>query len=198
MASRDVILNSIRRINLEKVEISNQPRTPIKYKGDLLSGMIEKLLSIGAEVLVFENDVELGSYVNTNLVGKGVLVNSVPTLPNDNVSDCMSLKPTELSSVKIFITKGSIGVTESGAVWVEENSMKLRLLPFVCEHLYLVLNEQELVFDLDEAYQKIGKLSGGYGVFIAGPSKTADIEQSLVIGAHGPIKLTVLFVRKHP
>ena len=124
------------------------------------------------------------------------MVNAIPNLPNYNVEECLHWQPIEISSVKRFVVKGDIGVAESGAIWVSEESMKVRLLPFVCEQLYIVLYENDLVFDLEEAYERIGILKDGYGVFIAGPSKTADIEQSLVIGAHGPIGLTVLFIKK--
>jgi L-lactate dehydrogenase complex protein LldG len=47
---------------------------------------------------------------------------------------------------------------------------------------------------MHEAYDKIGNVDYGFGVFIAGPSKTADIEQSLVLGAHGPKSMTVFFI----
>ena len=72
--------------------------------------------------------------------------------------------------------------------------MGIRILPFICEQLIFVLERSALVTNMGEAYQKINSFKTGFGVFIAGPSKTADIEQSLVIGAHGPKQSVVILV----
>jgi L-lactate dehydrogenase complex protein LldG len=64
----------------------------------------------------------------------------------------------------------------------------------VAQHLALVVPAAELVQDLHEAYRRIRFDGPGFGLFIAGPSKTADIEQALVIGAHGARSATVFLV----
>jgi len=69
-------------------------------------------------------------------------------------------------------------------------------LPFICQHLAVLLHKNDIVQTMHEAYATIGNNAYGFGLFIAGPSKTADIEQSLVLGAHGPKTMTV-FVINH-
>ena len=96
-----------------------------------------------------------------------------------------------LNGVDTAIIKGAIAVAENGAVWLYESQMINRLLPFICQHLILVIEKKNIVATMHQAYQQIDTGKEGFGVFIAGPSKTADIEQSLVIGAHGARSLVV-------
>jgi L-lactate dehydrogenase complex protein LldG len=69
-----------------------------------------------------------------------------------------------------------------------------RILPFSTEQLIIVIEAKNIVNNMHDAYAAIDIQENGYGVFIAGPSKTADIEQSLVIGAHGPTDLIVFII----
>lgn len=101
-----------------------------------------------------------------------------------------SADPHDFSDVGVCLLEGKLGVAENGAVWLTDSEMHNRVLPFICDHLFLLLREDRIVADLAQAYQHLGPYE--YGTFIAGPSKTADIEQALVLGAHGPATLTVL------
>ncbi|MGO4292606.1 LutC/YkgG family protein [Chitinophaga sp. RAB17] len=99
--------------------------------------------------------------------------------------------PHLLEDVDMAVVPGQWGVAENGAIWLTEQEMQVRVLPFICQHLAIVLPRQRILPTMHEAYEKIGAPQTGFGVFIAGPSKTADIEQSLVLGAHGAKSLVV-------
>ncbi|MCP9237886.1 LUD domain-containing protein [Lewinella sp. JB7] len=99
--------------------------------------------------------------------------------------------PLQLAGVDVTVLRARLGVAENGAMWVSETEAVHRVLPFITQHLVLVVRTSDLVGTMHEAYRRIDVAETGFGVFIAGPSKTADIEQSLVIGAHGPRSLTV-------
>ena len=100
--------------------------------------------------------------------------------------------PTEvLGDIDLAVLAGTIGVAENGAIWLPEANMLHRALPTITQHLVLVLDHRRIVATMHQAYRQLPG-TGGYGKFVAGPSKTADIEQSLVIGAHGARSLVVL------
>jgi L-lactate dehydrogenase complex protein LldG len=75
--------------------------------------------------------------------------------------------------------------------------VKHRAIYFIVQHLALVLPADQLVDNMHQAYDRATVGSSSLGLFLSGPSKTADIEQSLVIGAHGPRSLSVVLVDGH-
>lgn len=102
--------------------------------------------------------------------------------------------PHKLEDLDILILESTLGVAENGALWLADKQLPSRVLPFITKHLVLVLNKENIVPFLHQAYSKLATQQADFGVFISGPSKTADIEQSLVIGAHGALSMSVFLV----
>lgn len=99
-----------------------------------------------------------------------------------------------LEDVDVAIINTHFAVAENGSVWVTEDLIRERVLPFICQHLVAIVSSNKIVATMHKAYDIIAHTDYGFGTFIAGPSKTADIEQSLVLGAHGPKTMTVFII----
>ena len=106
----------------------------------------------------------------------------------------------KLEGIDVGVVKGLVGVAENACVWVPQ-TMKEKAVCFICEHLVIVLERSSIVNNMHEAYRKLSELGDdafgpyGFGTFISGPSKTADIAQVLVMGAQAARSLTVLLVQ---
>ena len=100
--------------------------------------------------------------------------------------------------VAVAILRGRVAVAENGAVALLEEDLPQRSLAFLCAHLVLLVERGALVPDLHTAVARLGGAAGAHVSWIAGPSKTADIEQTLVLGAHGPLSLDVVMVEGPP
>lgn len=102
--------------------------------------------------------------------------------------------PEALDGSDVAVVRARFGVAENGAVWIDDFG-KYRALLFIAEALVIVLDRNEIVDNMHQAYvRKELQAPRSFGTFISGPSKTADIEQALVFGAHGARSVTVVLV----
>ena len=100
--------------------------------------------------------------------------------------------PRELDGVEIAVVAGKFGVAENGAVWLPQEN-RHKALYFAPEHLIILLSSAAIVNTMQDAVEcEWFDPDTDFGCFMSGPSKTADIEQALVVGVHGPLSLTVI------
>ncbi|MCU0395736.1 MAG: LUD domain-containing protein [Chitinophagaceae bacterium] len=160
---------------------------------DLAAQFATVVQSIGGQVVPVPGWEALKPLPQAERAAGKWVVNAVPELGATD-QEVSSMDAVQLAGVDMAFVPGTLGVAENGAVWLYESQMINRLLPFICQQLVLVLERKALVATMHQALLQVDTAREGYGVFIAGPSKTADIEQSLVIGAHGPVGLTVYLI----
>jgi len=189
------MLDSLRR-NAPPVSPLPEAPTAITY-ADPERQFAEAFVSVGGKFVRVTSPAE----VNTEL-GKleaytqaQKIASLIPDIGRANV-DLASLKdPHELEGLDIAIIAGEFGVAENGAVWVPGSKLgPHRAIFVVTQHLVLVVPAGEIVHNMQQAYDRIRLERPGFGIFISGPSKTADIEQSLVIGAHGARSCSLFLV----
>ena len=99
----------------------------------------------------------------------------------------------DLNGTDVGIIRGLFGVAENACVWIPQQ-MKEKAVCFISEHLVILLPKRQIVNNMHEAYRRIEFNDYGYGTFISGPSKTADIAQVLVMGAQAARSATVLLL----
>jgi L-lactate dehydrogenase complex protein LldG len=101
----------------------------------------------------------------------------------------------ELDCLDLCVLRAEFAVVENGAVWHVPSTPRERSAALLAQHLFVVVDTTQLVPTLHQAYDRIDLAETTFGWFLCGPSKTADIEQSLVLGAHGPRTMSLVLTR---
>lgn len=198
MSSKQLILDKIQQNKPAFVALKELPQfdKAVYTSNEKTEALVAMLHLVKTEVVLVDHLISIK--VNAeSLKSQG---HQVITLLDEGVEldEALALAhktATDLAMLDYAFIKGNIAVCENGAIWLTDKNMVNRLLPFICKHLVLVIAEKDIVANMHEAYERIKINQEGYGVFISGPSKTADIEQSLVIGAHGPLSLKVYIIK---
>ncbi|SER22640.1 LutC/YkgG family protein [Myroides profundi] len=190
MSSRDQILNNIRRNTKQVFDKPQMNLSAIEFD-DKLTQFIEVSKAVGGDAIILKegediNEVIRALYPEAKEIASVVNGIHLTTLDPDSVES-----PNDLNNVDLAIVEGAFGVCENGCIWLPQQ-LKHKALYFITQYLVIVLDRSKLVNNMHEGYKLITPSEKGFGVYISGPSKTADIEQALVVGAHGPKGLTVI------
>ena len=197
MTSRDAILRAIRAAKPDPLPLPDLAAFGSDVGGDgrtsePTSAFAEAVAAAGGQAREVEREGIAGAleaaYPDIRVVAS-MVAEVTGTLALDEVDG-----PQALADVDLLVCEARLGVAENGALWLGEQAVGHRAAPFIAQHLAVVLEKRRIVGTMHEAYARLDVAEEGFGVFVAGPSKTADIEQSLVIGAHGPRSLLVLLV----
>lgn len=200
MSSREAILSSLRNAVVPSVDAPPADFAHQSFE-DPLAHFIEVLESVGGKAIQLPSGAsssELLSHLPVDPATSKV-VSLFPDLLPGNVDLAAINDPHDLHDIGLALLGGQLGVAENGAIWLDLTSVKHRVICVLAEHVAILLPASQIVSTMHEAYRQVSELESAagllqtprFGLFLSGPSKTADIEQSLVIGAHGARSLTV-------
>ena len=161
---------------------------------DVLETYKAVLKNIGGDFVEVADYNEIKTFIKDNYSLEKRLITTLPEFAEIASLDWNSADPHSLQNVELTIIKAHFGVAENSALWVTEELLGQRVSPFIAQYLAIIVDKKDIFATMHQAYDHIGKQEYGFGTFIAGPSKTADIEQSLVLGAHGARGLVVFLV----
>ncbi len=196
MTSREKILSAIQANQPDRLALPEQFTFKTTFP-DLSAQFANVLASVGGLAVNVPDYAAIITYLREAYADLQSVGTTLPQLAEladvdlDTVTD-----PHDLAGLNLAIIGGQAGVAENAAIWVDERQIPsaLRALPMITQYLAIVIRQADLVANMHDAYNRIDVAATGFGTFISGPSKTADIEQSLVIGAHGARSLIVFLL----
>ena len=189
MSSRDDILARVRQN-----QPPPQPLPPVPSfdtsTGSALQSFKAALVRMGGKLADAPSDGNLDALIRKLFPDAKVICSATPEVKGNRPID--TRRPQELNDVDVGVVRAIYGVAETGSVWLTEAQFRVNTLGFLAQHLVVLLDPARIVGNLHHAYRERGQFDARYGVFMTGPSATADIEGVLIHGAQGIRTLTAV------
>ncbi len=190
MTTRDQMLANIKANQPSLLPLPDQ-FTFTSLFPDLTKQFIDVLMFVGGVAVIVPDYEAIKDHIQQQYAGMASVATTCSALADlaDMTMDVAD--PHELAGLNLAIIEGPLAVAENAAIWVDERQLPQRVAPMITQYLVIIIRQSTIVANMHDAYKLLKVDETGFGTFICGPSKTADIEQSLVIGAHGARSLTV-------
>ena len=149
--------------------------------------------AVGGQVIEVDPDRDINTLIRELFPEAKEIASNLPEITIATRNPDTIGRARDLNGTDVGIIRGMFGVAENGCVWIPQQ-MKEKAVCFISENLIILLSKSQIVNNMHEAYRRIQFNDYGYGTFISGPSKTADIAQVLVMGAQAARSVTILLI----
>ena len=192
MTSREYILSQIRDSRRQSVDMPDLATiNPVEYQ-DRIEKFMRTVEQVGGHAVLLDAGADVNAELRNIYPSAKVIASSLSYIDADKDPD-MVAEASDLADVDLGVVEGRIAVAENGCVWVPQ-TMKERAVMFISQSLAIIVDRNDIVSNMHEAYSQIHTPDLGYGCFISGPSKTADIAQALVMGAQAAREVAVVII----
>jgi L-lactate dehydrogenase complex protein LldG len=192
MSARDEILERVRRNQPAAVALPEIPAFPAPA-GSLAERFAAGVQRMGGRIAPLPAK-GIAALVRELFPEAKVIASAVPEMPG-NRDLAQVRKGASLDDVDVGIVRALFGVAETGSVWLTHKEFGVESLGFLAQHLVVLLDPARIVASMHDAYRERAQFDARYGVFMTGPSATADIEGVLIHGAQGIRSMTVVMSR---
>ena len=193
MSSKEDILKKYRANVKQKFDMPRLDDIKAVSYPDPLAQFVTMSKTVGGQVVEIAEGQDINAKIRELFPDAKEIASNLPEVTIATRNPDTVEQASDLNGTDVGVIQGVLGVAENGCIWIPQ-TMKEKAVCFISENLVILLKRTEIVNNMHEAYRRIEFNDYGYGSFISGPSKTADIAQVLVMGAQAARSVTVFLM----